>query len=207
MAVASDTEAAAPAPKGPAERRARGGIAMAVLRRFLTLSEGSIIVVTLVAFAYFAITTSNFVKGDSFRSLLPYFAPLAIIAAGEVFVMILGEIDLSVGAVYLFTPFMWHIFHHAGIPPYPSIILAVLVAMGLGAINGVFVAYVGIASFVATLGMLFTLDGLSLVISHSTPIEVPGTKIVGMMSYGKILGGGTYSELFVASGIWRVLPI
>src|SRR5437763_8484424 len=152
MAVASDTQAAAPAPEGPAERRAHGGAAMGLLKRFLTLREGSIIVVTLVTFVYFAATTSNFVKADSFKSLLPYFAPLAIIAAGEVFVMILGEIDLSVGAVYLFTPFMWHVFHHAGLGLAPSIILALLVAMGLGAINGVFVAHVGIASFVATIG-------------------------------------------------------
>jgi len=207
MAVASDTQAAAPAPEGPAERRARGGAAMGLLRRFLTLREGSIIVVTLVTFGYFAITTSNFVKGDSFKSLLPYFAPLAIIAAGEVFVMILGEIDLSVGAVYLFTPFIWHLFHHAGIPLYLSIILALLVAMGLGAINGIFVAYVGIASFVATLGMLFTLDGLSLVISHSTPIQVPGTGIGKVTSFGQIFGGGTYSELFWAIGIVIILQL
>jgi simple sugar transport system permease protein len=207
MAVASDTQAAAPAPKGPAERRARGGRPMGLLRRFLTLREGSIIVVTLVTFAYFAITTSNFVKADSFKSLLPYFAPLAIIAAGEVFVMILGEIDLSVGAVYLFTPFIWHVFHHAGIPLYASIILALLVAMGLGAINGIFVAYVGIASFVATLGMLFTLDGLTLVISHSTPVQVPGTKIGGVTSFAQIFGGGTYSELFWAIGIVIILQL
>src|SRR5579884_3190960 len=133
MAVASDPEAAAPTPKGPAESRARRGATIGLLRRFLTLREGSIVVVTLVTFGYFAITASNFVTGDSFKSLLPYFAPLAIIAAGEVFVMILGEIDLSVGAVYLFTPFIWHVLHHAGVPLYLSIVLALLVAMGLGA--------------------------------------------------------------------------
>jgi simple sugar transport system permease protein len=207
MAVASDTEAAAPAPGGPAESRARGGAPMRLLRRVLTLREGSIIVVTLVTFLYFTISTSNFATGNSFKALLPYFAPLGMIAAGEVFVMILGEIDLSVGAVYLFTPFIWHVFHHAGIPLYPSIILAVLVAMGLGAINGFFVAYVGIASFVATLGMLFTLDGLSLVISHSTPIQVPGTTTVGVNSFAQIFGGGTYSELFWAIGIVIILQV
>ncbi|HEY1593588.1 MAG TPA: ABC transporter permease [Solirubrobacteraceae bacterium] len=180
---------------------------MGLVKRVLTLREGSIIVVTLVTFAYFAISTSNFATGGSFKALLPYFAPLAMIAAGEVFVMILGEIDLSVGAVYLFTPFIWHVLHHAGIPLYPSIILAVLVAMGIGAINGIFVAYVGIASFVATLGMLFLLDGLALVISHSTPIQVPGTSISGVTSFGQIFGGGTYSELFWAIGIVIILQI
>jgi simple sugar transport system permease protein len=178
-----------------------------LVRRVLTLREGSIIVVTLVTFAYFAISTPNFATGGSFKALLPYFAPLAMIAAGEVFVMILGEIDLSVGAVYLFTPFIWHVFHHAGVPLYLSIILAILVAMGIGAINGFFIAYVGIASFVATLGMLFLLDGLSLVISHSTPIQVPGTKISGVTTFGQIFGGGTYSELLWAVGIVIILQV
>jgi simple sugar transport system permease protein len=180
---------------------------MGLVKRVLTLREGSIIVVTLVTFLYFAISTSNFATGGSFKALLPYFAPLAMIAAGEVFVMILGEIDLSVGAVYLFTPFIWHVFHHAGVPLYLSIILSLLVAMGIGAVNGIFVAYVGIASFVATLGMLFLLDGLSLVISHSTPIQVPGTSIGHVTSFAKIFGGGTYSELFWAIGIVIVLQI
>jgi simple sugar transport system permease protein len=177
------------------------------LRGFLTLREGSIVVVTLVTFAYFAITTSNFVQASSFKSLLPYFAPVAIMAAGQVFVMILGEIDLSVGSVYLFTPFMWHVFHHAGLPLYPSIIAAVLVAMAIGAVNGFFIAWVGIASFVATLGMLFTLSGLALIISHATPIQVPGTGIGKVTSFAQIFGGGTYSELIWAIGIVIVLQI
>jgi simple sugar transport system permease protein len=124
-----------------------------------------------------------------------------------VFVMILGEIDLSVGAVYLFTPFIWHVFHHAGLPLYPSIIAALAVAMAIGAFNGIFVAYVGIASFVATLGTLFTLDGLSLIISHSTPVQVPGTRIGGVTSFAQIFGGGTYSELFWALGVVILLQI
>ena len=178
MAATPEVKPAPTSPRrGPESGRALGAGAVKLVRSFLTLREGSIVVVTLVTFAYFAISANNFVQGNTFKSLLPYFAPLAIIAAGEVFVMILGEIDLSVGAVYLFTPFMFHVFHHLGLGLYPSLILAVLVAMGCGAVNGFFVAWVGIASFVATLGMLFTLDGLSLIISHSTPVQVPGTGI------------------------------
>jgi simple sugar transport system permease protein len=208
MAVASGTKPAPTSPtRGPAAGRDLGATLVKGVRGFLTLREGSIIVVTLVTFAYFAITTSNFVKGGSFKSLLPYFAPVAIMAAGQVFVMILGEIDLSVGSVYLFTPFIWHVFHHAGLPLYPSIILAVLVAMGVGAVNGFFIAWVGIASFVATLGMLFLLSGLSLIISHATPVQVPGTAIGKVTSFGQIFGGGTYSELIWALGIVIVLQI
>src|SRR5918911_3332407 len=115
MAVADRTAA----PKGPANGRARTGQALSLGKRFLTLREGSIIVVTVVTFVYFATSTSRFVTGDSFKALLPYFAPIAILAAGEVFVMINGEIDLSIGALYLFTPFIFYKFSDAGLPLVP----------------------------------------------------------------------------------------
>src|SRR5947208_1619523 len=208
MAVAPGTKSPeTPSRQGPGERRALAGGAWEMLRGFLTLREGSVIVVTAIALIYFGASTTNFFSGSNFKSLLPYFAPLAIIAAGEVFVMILGEIDLSVGAVYLFTPFMFHVFHHLGLGLYPSLILAVLVAMGCGAVNGFFVAWVGIASFVATLGMLFTLDGLSLIISHSTPVQVPGTGIGKITNFAQVFGGGTYSELIWALAFVVVLQL
>ena len=79
-----------------------------LLRSFLTLREGSIIVVTIATFVYFLVSAEGFATGDNFKTLLPYFAPIAILAAGEVFVMINGEIDLSIGAVYLITPFFFY---------------------------------------------------------------------------------------------------
>jgi simple sugar transport system permease protein len=209
MAVSAETKSAQESPpQGPAPGRALGAGAVKLARSFLTLREGSIIVVTVVTFLYFALTTSNFVSKGPLQSLLPYFAPVAIIAAGEVFVMILGEIDLSVGAVYLFTPFIWNKLHGTGMGLYPSLILSLVGAMLLGAINGFFVAYVGIASLVATLGMLFTLDGLTLIISHSTPVQVPGTNIGGGLStFAQIFGGGTYAELFWAIAIVIILQV
>jgi simple sugar transport system permease protein len=207
MAVTPETKPQqSGSPQGPGSVRALGTGGVKVLRRLLAFREGSIIVVTLVTFLYFALSTHRFTTGDNFKTLLPYFAPVAIVAAGEVFVMILGEIDLSVGAVYLFTPFIWDKFHGIGL--YPSLILALVVASLLGAINGFFIAYVGMSSFVATLGMLFTLDGLTLIISHSTPVSpVPGTKIGEVTGFAQIFGGGTYSELFWAIGIVIVLQI
>ncbi len=106
MAVTSDTQAA-PSPPGPAPSRARGAGAAGFFKRFLTLREGSIIVVTLITIIYFAATTRHFLTGSNFKNLLPYFTFLAIMAAGQVFVMTLGEIDLSIGAVWLFTPFIY----------------------------------------------------------------------------------------------------
>ena len=208
MAVTSDSNAQAePTPSGPAPRRARGGVGIGPFKRFLTLREGSIVVVTVIAIIDFASSTSSFFSGDHIKALLPYFAPYAIMAAGQVFVMTLGEIDLSIGAMYLFTPFLFYKLAHAGIPLIPSVIVSLLVAMALGAFNGIAVAYVKIASFVATLGMLFVLDGVTLVISHSEQVTTPGTSITGTPTFAQILGGGTFSEIIWAVGIVAVLQV
>ena len=208
MATASDNTVTAPPPKGPESGWARRGGALSLAQRFLTLREGSIIVVTLIAFIYFATTTSHFLTSSSIKSLLPYFAPFAILAAGEVFVMINGEIDLSIGAVYLFTPFIFYkLSANVGLPLIPAMIGALIVAMLVGLFNGLVIAFVGISSFVATLGTLFTLDGLTLIVSHATQVTTPGTSIVKVGTFAQIFGGGTYSELFWAIGITLLLQI
>jgi simple sugar transport system permease protein len=181
---------------------------MGPLKRFLTLREGSIVVVTVIVFIYFAVSTTNFTSGASFKNLLPFFAPFAIMAAGEVFVMTLGEIDLSIGAMYLWTPFLFWKLTVWGIPLVPSVIIALLVASALGGVNGVLTAVVGIPSFVATLGMLFVLDGVTLIVSHSQQITTPGASVTGGNStFATVFGAGTYSELFWALGIVFLLQL
>src|SRR4051812_45902265 len=75
----------APPPAGP--RHGRPGF-RALALRFLTLREGSIVVVTLLAALYFTVKTDRFFTHANFVTLLPYFAPFAILAAGEVLLMV-----------------------------------------------------------------------------------------------------------------------
>jgi simple sugar transport system permease protein len=178
-----------------------------LLARVLALREGSIIIVVLVTAIYFSLNTSTFLTGSNFKTLLPYFAPLAILAAGEVFVMILGEIDLSIGAVYLFAPILFYKLFTAGLGLVPSVVVALLCCMAIGLINGFFVAVVGINSFVTTLGMLFTFEGLSLIVSHGAPVETPGAGVNEIGTFAQIFGHGTYSELIWAVAIVVILQI
>jgi simple sugar transport system permease protein len=195
-----------------------------LLERVLSLREGSIIIVTLLAAIYFSLDTSTFLTGSSFKTLLPFFAPFAILGAGEVFVMILGEIDLSIGATYLLAPFIYYKLATAGIPHVPCVLLALACCMVVGLINGFFTAIVGISSFVTTLGMLFTLEGLTLIISHAEPVLMPGAQVTSttrsvshvingahivltetvnhVSTFAKVLGEGTYSEL-----IWAIVIV
>ncbi|HTA05592.1 MAG TPA: ABC transporter permease [Solirubrobacteraceae bacterium] len=219
-----------PARAGGPAREHRASTGRQVLDRILSLREGSIIVVTVVTAIYFSANTSSFFTGANFETLLPYFAPFAILAAGEVFVMILGEIDLSIGALYLFAPILFYkLDSSAGLGLVPSVIVALLVCAAVGAINGFFVAVIEINSFVTTLATLFAFEGLSLIISHGTPVATPGaaahtttenvTHIVNghsitlpeqvrhIGSFAEIFGGGIYSELIWAVAIVVILQI
>ncbi len=209
MAVASDTQGSgASQPPRATTQEARREAGLTPLRRLLTIREGSIVVVTIIALLYFVLKSSRFFNsGNIEQALLPDFAPFAIIAAGEVFVMINGEIDLSVGGTYLFAPFVMYELHNAGIPTLLALILTLLVMLAVGVINGFFVAVIGISSFVTTLGTLFALEGLTLVISKNAQITPAGTTILGNSSFENIFGGGTYSELLWAVGIVVVLQI
>ena len=230
MAVGSGSETPATAPaENPAPTRRALGLAAVLARRFLTLREGSIIVVAVLVAVYFSVNTSSFLTGSNFKTLLPYFAPFAILGAGEVFVMILGEIDLSIGATYLFAPFLFYELNNGGLPLIPSVVVALLACMLVGAINGFFTAVVGISSFVVTLGMLFGLEGLTLIISHAQPVQTPGAAVTTRTenvthvvnghhvvlpeqvnhigTFAKVFGGGTYSELIWALLIVGVLQV
>jgi simple sugar transport system permease protein len=203
-------EPAAREPGGPQgsaqERRALPGWRQ-IGARVVSLREGSIIVITVIVAIYFSANTSTFLTGDNFKTLLPYFAPFAILAAGEVFVMILGEIDLSIAGMYLFAPIIFYKLNSSvGLPLVPAVIVSLLACMVVGAANGVFVSVVGLNSFVVTLGMLFTFEGLSLIISKGTPVATPGGQLP-LGTFGKVFGGGTYAELIWAVAIVVILQV
>jgi simple sugar transport system permease protein len=206
--------------EAPGARRSPGGLA----RRFLTLREGSIVVVTVLAAAYFALSNDRFFTQGNFEALLPYFAPFAILAAAEVMLMVSGEIDLSIGSVFLFAPFMFYEFHQAGLPLMADLVLALGCCMVVGVINGVLTTVVGVSSFITTLGMLLGLAGLTLIISHAAPVAMPGAEVTSKVvnvthvvngqeitlqehvneigTFASVFGGGTYSEL-----VWALIIV
>ena len=95
----------------------------------------------------------------------------AIIAAGKVFLMISGEIDLSVGQVFALTAFIMYFLEDAGVPLMLAVVVSLIAASLIGLVNGVITTVVGVSSFITTLGMFFFLNGLTLTISsdgHST---------------------------------------
>ena len=212
--IGSGTPAGAPA-GGPARERAtpRSAAPWSLIKRFLIAREGSIIVVTVLLTVYFALTLPAFVSTGNLNTLYPYFAPFAILATGEVFLMINGEIDLSIGGVYLFAPYLFYEIVGGHIPLLPAVLITFAACTLIGLVNGIFTAVIGINSFITTLGTLFTLEGFTLIISHAEQVTTPGSQLSGASSgtqvstFASVFGAGTYSELIWALIIVAIMQI
>ena len=135
-----------------------------VLRAFLYQRELTPIVITIALFVYFAIRAgSNFTDPLSLSSAVGFAGPVAGIAIGEVLLLVLAEIDLSAGQVFLFCPWIMYWMHNDGLPLVLAIVIALLAVSAVGAINGLITVRLNVPSFVTTLAMNFILYGVVLV--------------------------------------------
>jgi simple sugar transport system permease protein len=169
-----------------------------VLDAFARWQEASILVVALLLIAWFQNANHDFLlTSASLENLSQFVAPTAIIACGEIMLMIGGEIDLSAGMVFALAPFVMYFASAAGIPLIPSLLLGIVAAGAVGLVNGVITLILGVPSFVTTLGTLFLVNGLTLTISHGTPVTPPGSA-----AFAQVMGAWGYSEI-----LWALLVV
>ena len=107
----------------------------------------------------------SFGTADNVTNITRNFAPLAIMSLGMTVVIITGGIDLSVGSVMGLVAIVTGLlltWHHSW---YVAFAAGLLAGLACGAFNGFFVAYIGMPSFVVTLGMLSMARSLAVVLS------------------------------------------
>jgi D-xylose transport system permease protein len=128
---------------------------------------------------------ANFLTAGNFLNLVVQAAGIMTIAMGIVFVLLLGEIDLSVGyvsgvggaIVALLTLPGGH-FELAGLP---AIVVVLVVGLAIGALHGLLFTKVGIPSFVVTLAGLLAWNGaVLLLIGDKGTIVIQSTLIVNL---------------------------
>jgi simple sugar transport system permease protein len=174
-----------------------------LLDTFLRWKEASILVVALILVAYFEYANRDFLlTSASLENLSQFIAPAAIIACGEIMLMIGGEIDLSAGMVFALAPFVLYFASDAGVPVVPATLLGLLAAGVVGWINGAVTVLLGVPSFVTTLGTLFLINGLTLTISRGTPVSPPETP-----AFAAVMGNWGYSEICWALLIVLVMHV
>lgn len=183
-----------------ARRIERHSLARRVGLFLLRSRETSIAIAAIVLIIYFWSTAPAFLSVGNVANLAEYTAATAIIAAGEVMVIICAEVDLSAGMVYALAPFVMFFAHQAGVPFVPAILLALIVAAIVGLINGFITVVLQIPSFITTLGTLFMINGFTLTISNGYPVQPKGTPLVT-----NLFGGTPISQISWAIGITLAL--
>jgi simple sugar transport system permease protein len=169
---------------------------------FLRWREASIVVVAVLLVAYFQSVNENFLTNFNLQTLSQFVAASAIIACGEVMLLICGEIDLSAGMVFALAPFLMHFANVAGLPIVPSMIVALIACGCVGLINGAITVLLRVPSFVTTLGTLYILNGFTLTISHGSPVETGGSDALA-----DVMGASGYAEIIWAFGIVAVMHV
>jgi simple sugar transport system permease protein len=158
-------------------------------------AELRILLVAVLLAAYFEFANHDFLLTNaSLVNLSQFIAPVAIIAFGEIMLMIGGDIDLSAGMVFAFAPFMMVFANDAGAPMWLAVIAGLVAAAIVGFVNGAVTVWLRLPSFVTTLGTLFLINGITLTVSRGTPAPAPGSP-----TFSGFMGAWGYSEI-----IWTV---
>ena len=137
---------------------------------------------------FFTAKSSFFFTAVNFQNLIGQMAGVTVIAVGIVFVLLIGEIDLSVGYLSGLCSVAVAEFQLAGsnhdYPGLVSIAIAIGVGAGFGALQGSIVALVVVPSFVVTLAGLLIAEGLIInLLGTQGVIGITDTKILDVSNY------------------------
>ena len=140
----------------------------------------------VLAFVALSLLSDVFATQQNLFNVTRNFAFVGIIALGMTAVIIAGGIDLSVGAALVLSGMVIGMSMNVGTPFWIAVLLALGTALLVGGFNGVMIAYVGMPSFVVTLGMLSIARSLAMVLSNNRMVYEFGPDQAKLLT----LGGG-----------------
>jgi len=137
----------------------------------------------------FSVLSENFRTISNMMNILQATSVIGLLAVSATIVIITGGIDLSVGTAMTFTAVtagMLLTWLHLPIPL--GVIGAIVVGALTGLISGAFIAKMRIPPFIATLGMMLVLKGLSLILTGTKPIYFNDSPGFTSIAQGSIIG-------------------
>ena len=139
--------------------------------------------------AFFSFASPSFMQVDNIMGILQSTAVNGVLAIACTFIIITAGIDLAVGTLMTFCAVMTGVvLVYWELPFVLGIVAAILTGALIGAINGTMIAKMKIPPFIATLGMMMLLKGLSLVVSGTKPIYFSDVEQFGIISQESLIG-------------------
>ncbi|WP_236968053.1 ABC transporter permease [Microbacterium aurantiacum] len=135
-------------------------------------------------------------------------AIVGVIAIGMTFVILTGGIDLSVGSILALSGVTTAILINNGMVVPLAMIVALLVGVGVGILNGIGVAVLGIQPFIMTLATMVAIQGLSLRLTNGGPQQFNNAaEIFRVIGSGNVLGIPGPFLVFVIVAIVGILVL
>jgi erythritol transport system permease protein len=177
------------------------------------LVEGRALVALALIVIIFSSLSPNFLQPDNLILMTRHVAMNAILAIGMLMVILNGGIDLSVGStVGLSGVVAGYLLQGYGMPlselvAYPSVWVVIVISLGVGAlvgyVNGLLVAKLNVAPFIATLGMLYVARGIALLITNGeTFTRLRGEESLGNTGFLTVLAG---TPLGIPMPVWLMI--
>jgi ribose transport system permease protein len=154
------------------------------------LSRWAILFVLVLLYAVAVLLSDAFVQPAYIGNILRQAAPIGIAAIGATLVMILGCIDLSIGAIISFAAVFCAVLMDGNAANVPLAVAGTLGACAaMGAVNGLLVVYNRSSSFILTLGTALAIYGLTQILSGGTArgIVSPGFRDFFNYRIGEVL--------------------
>jgi putative multiple sugar transport system permease protein len=131
-----------------------------------------------------------------------------ILASGMVLVIIIGNIDLSVGSLAAFTGAIAAMLYNTGMGLVPTVILTMMVGAAIGIWQGFWIAFMRVPSFIVTLSGMLLFRGLTYVITNVSPISLrdDGFRQItsGFVSFEALTVGRTHYLAWIVGAILAV---
>ncbi|PXY92183.1 ABC transporter permease [Gilliamella apis] len=130
---------------------------------------GGIVIGLIALFILFSFMNSNFLTSTNIMNIVLQVSIIAITAFGMTYVLLLGDIDLSVGSTIALTGTLAALALLWGLPFYLAIVIALLLSIAVGFINGSLTALAGIPSFIVTVATMGIFRGIAYIITDGKP--------------------------------------
>ncbi len=180
-----------------------------IVKKFRSIrGMGQVLTVTvglIILCIVFGILNPNFFSGRNAGNLLRQIAPVLLIGIGQSYVLITGNIDLSIGSVVGMSCMVAATLMTKGMNPWVAVLVTLILCILVGVGNGLLVAQCKLPPFIATLGTMTIARGIAQIVNNNYNTDSIGEGADGFRNffyYGKVLG--LYNTIWIALVLWLV---
>ena len=162
-----------------------------VFRQYGGILSGMVVLIILFSFI-----NDSFFTANNITNIILQVSIIAITAYGMTYVLLLGDIDLSVGSTIALIGTFAALGASWGIPFILLVPLSIIAALALGMINGGLTAIAGIPSFIVTVATMGIFRGIAYIVTDGMPIMIKDDAFLA-------LGNGEF--LYIPIPIWILI--